>query len=152
MRPPNISNRKLSSIVTSNFECRTAHADGETALCAVPLFHHVLYWVTSPLHIDPRACPEELASKQFFFFLLFHIKLMSSAVCIFLLSVSEIQLLMWHCTAKFLPVVWSTWSSRPITNLHHTWRFETLIFLSFWCLRSVIPVTLCDAQNAKGLV
>jgi len=58
----------------------------------------VLYRVTSLLHIDPGACSEELASKQFFL----NIPHTSDVLCsVYLLSsVSEIQFLMWHCTVQ----------------------------------------------------
>ena len=46
--PPNFAHRKLSSILTSNFECRTACADGETALCALPGF---IMCCTESLHL-----------------------------------------------------------------------------------------------------
>jgi hypothetical protein len=120
VRPCNIFRRKLSTILTRDFECRPWNC----TVCPV-WFHHMLYWVTSLLNIDPGACPEELASKQFFF-LLFHINLMSSAVCIFLSSVSEIHFLMWHCTAKF--------PSCSLKHLEQQTNYQFMSQLEIWNL------------------
>lgn len=88
-------------------------------------FHHVLYWVTSLVCMDPGACPEELASKRGGV-LLFHIKVMSCAVCFFLSSVSEVQFLTWHCTVKV--------PSCSLKHLEQQTNYQLTSHLEIWNL------------------